>query len=413
MDLPTHHISTPIRNQSQPQRNRLDTLPPEIVRTIAGYTSPPDKACLALCNHFLFAILGPRVFSVLQPGTKEEEGDLDKFLTTLTRDIPTHFYCHQCSRLHPQDRVGPPGPALQPRNRLLCVASSPDLQLYSRLKAHPPDGVHHYLLTFPHVQLAMKRYRHGPLHGISTNSLAYVEVHVSDREQGAEQLTTLLSVEAQIRPEPASLHLRVQQWATVKSRHLPRLLSAIEFARICDHLINLNGDITRLIEKVWTSHGTEVRSDRPATSAILQCRECMLDYQVQLKMLGDEGLALVITKWLDLGAGLTPTDIKWHYFRVDDRRRAIPATPGAARRRFEGEPGLSQDELSARNAGYLIDKRYMKVMDRWGDKTWILQGGQRLPFIEHLKRRSDLVLLVFAVCFLLPLHFWIQVRFLS
>ena len=380
---------------------------------IAIYTSPPDKACLALCNHFLFAVLGSQVLTVLKPGTEEQEGDLDKFLMTLTRDLPTQFFCHECCRLHSQDRVGPPGPALQPRNRWLCVASPRGLQLLSRLQAHPRYGVHHYLIKFSHVQLAMKRYRHGPLHGISTNSLAYVEVHVSDKELGVEQMTTLLSVEVRILSEPASFHLRVQQWATIKSRDPARLLSAIKFVTICDHLINLNGDITRLIENFLASHGTKVTYDHPATSEILQCRECMIDYRLQVTMLSNQGLALVVTKWLDLGAGLTPADIKWHYFRVDFRKRAVPETPGAVRLRFEGEPGMSQEELTARNATYLFDKQYMKVMDYWGDKTWILQGGERLPFIEHVKRRSDFIFLVVSVSLLAMLHFWIHVRFLS
>lgn len=413
MSLPKYLGPTSIMNQSQNPERNLNALPTEILEMIAKYVSPSDKACLALCNHFLFAVLASEAFSVLKPGTEQEEGELDKFLTTLTRDLSTQFFCHQCSRLHPQDRVGPPGPALQPRNRLLCAASPRDLQLLFRLKAHPQSGVHHYLLNFSHIQLAMKRYRHGPLHGISTNSLAYVDVHVSDNEQSAEQMTTLLSVDARIRPEPASFHLRVQQWATIKSRDLARLLSAIKFVRICDHLINLNGEITRLIERLLASHGAEVVNDCPATSKTLQCRECMLDYQIQLTMLGDEGLALVISKWLDLGTGLTPADIKWHYFRVDYSRRAIPEAPGTVRQRFEGEPGLSLDDLSSRNASYLTGKRYMQVMDRWGERTWILQGGQRLPFIEHVKRRSDLIQVILSVGFLTVLHTWIQIRFLS
>ena len=65
-----------------------------------------------LCNHFLFAVLGKEILSGLQPGATEVEKDRERFLKTLTRDLPAQFFCHECSRLHARDKSGAPGPAL-------------------------------------------------------------------------------------------------------------------------------------------------------------------------------------------------------------------------------------------------------------------------------------------------------------
>ena len=398
----------PVKERCKDSGTGLTALPPELIRMITDHLSPSETACLALCNRLLIAVLGTEVLSALQPGAAEEEedgeeeGDREKFLMTLTRDLPTQYFCHECSRLHLQVSAGPPGPALQPRRRLPCVASPRICELSSRLEAHPPSGGCRYLLDFSHVQLAMKRHRHGPTHGVSTKSLAYVEVYAPNKNQDTVPMTTLLSVEARIYPEPEHFCLRIQQWAVSKYADPDRLLSAVNFIRICCHVINLDFAISDLIWNKLEPHCSTIKGT--VSSDVLRCNVCMLDYQVELRIFGDEGLAMVITKWLDLGAGLTPKDIRWDYFRADRCKRAIPEGPGKVRLRFESVPGLPQEALSARNASYLADERFKKVLDCWHGETWILQAGERLPFMENVKRRSDLVILLF----LLLSSLWLQ-----
>ena len=368
--------STPRKDQCKAPSIDLITLPPEVLQIIASHLSLPDKCCLLLCNHYLLATIGKGVLSDLQPGTNEEEGDRERFLTRLTRDLPAQFFCHECSRIHSQDRIGPPGPARQPRHRLLCAASPRQTTLRHMLIAHP----HQYLLTFSHVQLAMKRHLNGPEHGVSTNSLAFVSVHVTDNDPNGKRMTTLLSVEAGIIVNPESFGLRIQSWTLVKSTDIKELLSAIRFVTICEHKCNVASDNNRLIEAELGPHGTKM--ENPVTTDVLKCRQCSTDFQIELRMFGDEGLALIITKWLDLGLGLTPTD----YFRADYRARAESELPRNIRMRFENESELSQDALSSRNASYLTGDRFKKVMDWWDDQSWILQAGERLPLVESTKR---------------------------
>lgn len=231
----------------------------------------------------------------------------------------------------------------------------------------------------------MKRHYHGPGHGISTESLSFTEVQVSADEEGAERVTTLLSVEALICPEPeVSLCLRMQQWALVSPTKRDMILSKTKFMMICDHMRTYYSDISQLIESKLEHYrrtGIEPGED-DASPDVRKCRYCNVDFQLEIKDFGGEGLALVVTKWLDLGSGLTPMDTRWRVHIGRDRDAEIGALgeAGDVRMRFEREPGLSLDSLSSQNASYLTAKRFMRAMDRWNDRTWIVQGGKRLPF---------------------------------
>jgi hypothetical protein len=249
----------------------------------------------------------------------------------------------------------------------------------------------------------MKRHYHGPGHGISTESLSFTEVQVSSDEDKVERVTTLLSVEARICPEPVSLCLRIQHWAMVSSTKSDKILSKTNFVTICDHLTAYSSTISRLIQSRLDARHTElnprVRQD------IRRCRYCYTDFQLEIEEVGDEALALVITKWLDLGSGLTPVDTKWrsHLARATRAEVSQLVEAGTIRLRFEEQPGLSQDAISCQNASYLTAERFRSAMDRWDYKTWILQGGQRLSFLLFLysHRKFFLALLAADLCLIL------------
>jgi hypothetical protein len=374
---------SPNANEHENSGRNLINLPPEILQMITEHLSPIDTASLVLCNHALLRALGNRHWSSLRPG-KDNEEYRELFLTTLTRDLPGHFFCHHCSSLHLRDDLGPPGPALQPENRLLCVKKQPGPDLWRCVRAHP--SISWYRFAFPHLQLAMKRHHHGPGHGVSTESLSFTEVQVSGDEDEAERVTTLLSVEARISPEPISLCLRIQQWALISSTKRDIILSKTKFVMICDHMTTRSSEISRLIESKLEPRRTEFECR--ICPDVLKCRYCNTDFQVEIKDFGDEGLALVITKWLDLGSGLTPMDTRWRVHLARDKAAELGALgeAGDVRLRFESEPGLSQDSLSCQNASYLISKRFMSAMDRWNNRTWILQAGKRLPFSYYSDR---------------------------
>ena len=408
MAVPSPLSRSLIKDNCQKSETNLLTLPLEIVHLFAHHLSPADTACLALCNHFLLTALGKQTLS-----RPQQNGELATFLIKLTRDLPAYFFCYECSRLHLCDQVGPPGPALRPHNRLPCI-SRYGLEFRNYFNAHSVGSHTGYHLTFPHVQLAMKRYRHGIEHGVSTESLSFVEINVSNKAQNPREMTTLLSVEARLCPESSSLCLRIQQWAFLRSTDLDKLLASCESLAICDHLMELTSDISRLVRSEIGPRCTDIKN--PISTAVHKCRECKTDFQVEIRMVGDEGLGLVITKWIDLGSGLTPKDAVWIQYRKIPGIRGS-GVPGNVRLRFDSEPGLSHDDLSSRNEAYLVGERSRKVLDRWGSKTWILQAGRRMSLLKRFKTPEDIFLIevTVAVCIYSAagLIYWLSILWLG
>ncbi len=75
-----------------------------------------------------------------------------------------------------------------------------------------------------------------------------------------------------------------------------------------------------------------------------------MEFQIDVKDFKDQGTALLITKWLNLGAGLTPLDPKWRNHHaverqfVDEVRLGLPL--GSIRSSFERQEGLSLESLT-------------------------------------------------------------------
>lgn len=127
-------------------------------------------------------------------------------------------------------------------------------------------------------------------------------------------------------------------------------------------------------------------SGTAAKSEVHQCRPCHLDFQLECRDLDGMGLAIVVTKWLDLGAGLgmipgkyKGADLIHALLDRSEENSGASNQIGEIRLAFEKENGLSQEEISLRNASYLRKKRYRRIMGGWPVGTWILQAGQPVP----------------------------------
>ena len=124
-----------------------------------------------------------------------------------------------------------------------------------------------------------------------------------------------------------------------------------------------------------------------------RCRRCNFVFQLEVLDTGSDGLAIVITKWLDLGSGLTPMDPKWRVLTaavVDgDYGNDHASEAERCRLDFEKEEGLTQQAITLRNASYLSDQRYKDTMSKSFCGEWILQAGRRM----HLYDWSDILFL--------------------
>ena len=383
--------STPTNTKHDlPQNNinktpNLSALPTEIVQMIANYLSPVDTASFTLCSHTFLQLLGCRNWKFPDPTTRTQ------FLFRLERDCPPFFYCESCSLLHPRVWVGPPGPAFQPDKSLISqhAEKHEPPSLWRSVDVHPMHSL--YDFNFAHLQLAMKRFHYGPDHGISTESLSYIEVRFFEERA----VTTLLSVEPRICCSSVNnndtLCLRIQNWALVGNTPSPEeFVSKIGFIWLCTHLSIRDSNISQFVKKELDAYYNSSEHGIPSSSSsspnVFKCRMCSIDYQLEIRQCGNEGPALVITKWLDLGTGNIPMANEW--------KRHLGTSPipenglclesaGDIVSLFDNNmtnsPGLSLDSLTHRNESYLVGRRFMDVMDWWDQKTWILQGEDRLP----------------------------------
>ncbi|KAB8201506.1 hypothetical protein BDV34DRAFT_216281 [Aspergillus parasiticus] len=341
----------------------LDHLPTELVYMIAGNLTSCDRVCLALCNNRLLSVLGNG------PQLALENEFRAIFLTRLSQDLPEHIYCHVCSVLHGRRHIPPPGPAFWPSR---CLANHKGLfNPWSFPFSIPWSSL--YRFEHIHLQLAMKRHHCGPEHGVSTDSLAYVEIQLLQNS-----ITTLVSFDVQI-VRASSLCLRIQTW--MLGKELPSKL--VEEKWICAHISMGDHHIFEIVRAAWDA-AMESSPGRPPVLDTHRCVACGLDYQIDATTCGTAGIALIVTKWLDLGPGLDPTDVRWTRHLIGSlslRKHDMTTFNSDVRSQFERETVVPLDDLTGRNRSLLEDSGYVRKTDWWYNGCWILQANKRLPWL--------------------------------
>ena len=337
-----------------------------------------DAANFALVDHRLSVLIGPTYWPRLR-NSAVATAHREQFLSILALDLPSWFYCHSCSHLHPRDRIGPPGPLNQPSKQLLCFLTSSEAPLL--LLMHVSGRFSYYSFTFHHLQLAMLRHYLGPDYGISTNELSFMQVDDFGGSERGGKITALLSVDAQVCAQPARLCLRLQTWAVLHTRDQKLALEKSKCVCICRHLMTNNGEMFQLIRSSLDEYSIKV--EKPQRPNFHKCRDCQFVFQLEVLDTVSDGLAVVITKWLDLGSGLTPMDPKWRFFaaafQVGHQEGEQAGEAEKCMMDFEKEAGMVQKALTTRNASYLIDQRYKDTtISKPFCGVWILKADQRM-----------------------------------
>lgn len=368
-----------------PERNSLPELPVQVLFRITEFLSRDDITCTSLCNHRLFALLKTR-----EPPSLRTRRDKLALLTRLGRDLPKFFACYACHVLHRHDTSTDflPGP----RSMILLRCPRESAQLYLPLHQLWYSGYRGaYYFHFTHLQLLMMRLYLGPEYGIGTEDIYYTEVQLHSLQPGT-QVSLISSVDADICSTNPNLILRVQQIISV-DRHKRYLLyrcprPSARRSMIPPHSITIcrhekNGDIDTWVNQVVSAH----RAGEKAPSVSFACRHC--DTEALLEMVDFENqLALVITKWIGLGAGLTPEDPQWRNhkklgvspMRSTEGEYTKNSTKASARACFER---ASTESLRSRNMAYLKDQRFKKCMiyntlpsfGHYNPDTWYLWGS--------------------------------------
>jgi hypothetical protein len=87
-----------------------------------------------------------------------------------------------------------------------------------------------------------------------------------------------------------------------------------------------------------------------------------------LRDCGGEGRAVVVTKWLDLGSGLTPDDPRLLALVSRDFRGLVAdqavASSGLTRHRYQAAAvhGLQGNDIGERNYRYLAEREYRREL---------------------------------------------------
>lgn len=256
----------------------------------------------------------------------------------------------------------------------------------------------------------MQRFYHGPRLGITTESLSYTEVKEYDESR------TLFSTEAQICPgegrlpmasthsEPSALpKTPIHSGETPYSRRATELRqpgypggpTQFEVHNLCLRMQGIKlvarkqlhlfcSDTLRGSSQIFyvcghISHSTLLTSmvksyiagKEPTDCHIAAtCKNCNTDYELQLVGCGQDDLAIVITRWINLGPGLSPDDPQWkvHVFRPRGWKRLSLDTIisyTSARHSFETTVAKkwSAEALSSYNLSFLRARKYKAVME--------------------------------------------------
>jgi hypothetical protein len=317
------YMSSLIEHPRDPPRKSLDSLPTELLLMISAYLHKNDAICFLLCTRRFYTLFGFRGRLLQMPRTQENRLLL---LYRLGRDLPDRFTCNVCILHHKYDdskdyRIPAISNTHPHPHPLFCVHkwkwNSTDLEMCLHNHRHTQCK-----FLFLHLQLAMRTVYYGPQQGISTDSLAYVEVkkHIES--------TTLFSIDAKICPELPCICLRIQDIMAVKrvgahklvpnDKNIRKKTDPLFAFRICPHLSNLRAE--RLIKPLVDLYYL----DQQPAPYFKGCSSCKTDYEVELCEFGANDLALVNTRWVNLGPGISPTDRRWNFHAYDPRTSLAP-----------------------------------------------------------------------------------------
>jgi hypothetical protein len=307
----------------------FDTLPLEIIQYIASCLPASGAASFALCNHYLSQAVGAQSWTNLSPSCQRAEREV--FLQLLDRDLPHHLFCHRCALLHLPQRPG--------------VDERRDDEQYRRMRRRRcfdndfQARTYYYLSSsfrFEHVQMAMK------LHHLGLDVQNYLTA-LPPVVKGTCQLPNLKIFEARIVAD--EMIVRSQHWLLWPAGHRFQLSQqAYPHPQVCAHLETSphyqdDNVLTDLLQ-CKVEHINRNQDPCPRCTGLKQCWACPTEMQIDIKVFeSQQGTALVVTKWLALGAGKSPFDPKWRSHFLDQNfqpaRKPYPFEPGSIQRAFE------------------------------------------------------------------------------
>jgi hypothetical protein len=341
--------------------SQLLRLPPEIILLVVSMLTTPSAACLAICSRRLSHILGPGFWRSLQ---SESPDLLLKFLSYLAKDLPQYFVCQECACLHRMSAIT--WPRIITRHWALAVPCG-TIAIYSY------RGIGY----FPHIQLAMKQHYCGTDIGFPLQAFQHLEV----RHDQTQQKITLLYVDAQIISN--ELLMRSQTWILLPWSRRDAFIHELAKNSISNDIFmhtRLGPLDENLVLDLVKSRLDQLVAREKCRIQTLQCPYCWMDYTLDAIDFGERGFAVLITRWINLGAGLDSADPKWQSHITMRMARGIhhPHHPGDIRTGFEDHAKVSVEEITTDNRLKLFSKRQTRLVCRGSDGlVWRWDRGER------------------------------------
>ncbi|KAI9737218.1 MAG: hypothetical protein M1818_005750 [Claussenomyces sp. TS43310] len=334
------------RSGPQPAKSTPDmtTLPLELLQLIAALLPVHSAVALALCTRRFYLALGKQYCAAL--GTwraaggmtykeitqgslwiEPRRGPLYEFLALLERDMPNYILCNRCIKLHP-----PASKQLSYSQTYYLDADARPCLWYSQWDAYKalPSSLQYSMLHW-----TMERYRRGL--DVRKQLLYFYE---ESYKHGTEYAVRYAVKEARIRG--GNFLVRAQDWLLIKETDEPEaeMLAALRLM-LCYHYYvweRPGGKFERLV-RCRVAHRNE-SIDCKTCGGLRRCAHCHTEFQLDTVVLGRAARAIVVTRWLDLGEGLSDSDPKWTN-RFDPGKGHQPIKPGRIRSEFEGVLGDS------------------------------------------------------------------------
>ncbi len=321
---------------TEPGQKVLDMFPDALWKSVISKLEIADLAAVALSCKAFKEYLGTESWDLL--GKDENREQRLAFLPRLDKELPNHLLCFDCAVYHRRTQQG--HEMLRPANVLNPVYECPNASNPNKINPRIRITMGR-VLPFTFQQLVMRAERFAPQYGITADSL-------SARYKDKDGSGSNWSHQRRFQVVKGHLMMRVASQCFAPAglppsgeRHL--LYSREDFVpyfSVCPHwrdgvllpsvkcaLSHIpkppdGGGVNRVVKDAklhFNPHNPIIvlcENCRP----MRRCPECATEYLIEIRMMEDKSdpdptklfkQALVVTRWSDLGDGVSPLSPEW------------------------------------------------------------------------------------------------------
>lgn len=315
----------------RPADHIISRIPKNVWENVIQYLEPSDACSVTLSTKLLLTTIGPGPVHALNlPASRSHR---IQFLLYLDKHLPTHLLCFLCASYHL--RLNPGSEVLKPAAVYNPLYNCPKAltEKFPRTRITPRRN-----LPFGFAQLVMRAHAYGPNYGLPIDSLArrWTEEAWSHQSRFAiirghlfMRVTSSVFVRGGLTSseERLLLYSREDYTPYFSACHHWRdgLLMPICKCAL-SHVpapIDLGG-----LHKVGRQIGDKMKARVDDLSSIVtlcencrpmrRCPECPSEYLIEMKRMEDKKMegggfkrAMCVTRWADLGDGITPYCLEW------------------------------------------------------------------------------------------------------